>query len=60
MDSSYLGVLALPDVLCRGIVPVLSISLVEGERLPSLWDSHVGICQDKLSNSLSRKGTYMK
>ena len=48
----YLGSLALIDVLCGGVVPVLGISFVDGEYLASLGDSHVWICQHKLPYSL--------
>ena len=44
--------LALFHVLCDGLVPVLGIALVDGEDFPSGWNSHVGVCQDKLPNRL--------
>ena len=44
--------LALPDVLSDRLIPVLRIALVDREDIPSLWDLHVGICQDKLTNTL--------
>ena len=40
------------DILGSALIPVLRISLVDGENVASLWDGHVRIGQNKLSHSL--------
>ena len=48
----HLGSFALLDVLGSGLVPVLSVSFVDGEYLASLGNGHVWVRQDKLSYCL--------
>ena len=51
-NHTYLRPLALIDVFCGGFIPILGIPLIDGEYIASLGDGHVGICQDKFTNSL--------
>ena len=51
-SKTHRRVLALMDILGSALVPVLRISLVDGENVASLWDGHFRIGQNKLSHSL--------
>ena len=44
--------LALFHVLRDRLIPVLGISLVDGEDFPSGGNFHVGVCENELSNGL--------
>ena len=53
-NQTYLGILALSDVLLDRVVPVLGVTFVDGEDLPSLGNLHVWVCENKLTNGLGR------